>query len=613
MFRFIILFAAILLTSAKLYSQPTKRANVWYFGFNAGIDFNSGSPKELTDSKMEQWEGCSSICDEKGNLVLYTNGIKIWNRKHQIISGDMPLGGNNTSTQSALILPQPGNKNRYYVFTTNTQLTCIVVDIALNNGDGEIVSRKLLLENATEKLAATQHCNKKDTWILSHEPGNNTFKCFLLSELGLSPQSVSSETGTAFESARSLGHMKFSPAADKLALAYFGKNIFELFKFDNLTGIVSNPVSLMDPDFSRAYGLEFSPNGEFLYVGKTLYPVAPIYQLEIKNLDKDQILKSKTIVGSVAPNYYGAMQLGPDNKIYIARNESNFLSIITKPNLKGENCSFKRDGFRINSGMVGIGLPNFPSSFFEPDINVVVNVERDCDKIKLSAQKTDGNVRLPSRWQWYKNEEPIDNAVEQTYIPLSSGYYSVTVRGNCDSMYIYSLPVYISVLECNPSWIKLDCGSIRLSANANSRFQWYGKNVPENVENRNSIDVTGIGKEVYKLVIYDSTNTSCFVEKNIDVDFGICDARLLIPDIFTPNGDGVNEDFKISVTAGVAKKLSIFNRWGEVIFSDSSSNPAWNGKVQGKDAQTGIYTYILEYMSESKQEFRKTGTVILQR
>jgi hypothetical protein len=68
--------------SSLLFAQINKRVNVWYFGYNAGLNFNTGTPTPLTDGALSIWEGCATICDENGNLLFYTDGSSIWNKNH---------------------------------------------------------------------------------------------------------------------------------------------------------------------------------------------------------------------------------------------------------------------------------------------------------------------------------------------------------------------------------------------------------------------------------------------------------------------------------------------------------------------------------------------------
>lgn len=75
-----------LLMAGAVFGQ--KEANMWYFGNNAGVDFNSGSPIAFSGSAMTQLEGCASISDTAGNTLFYTNGALVWNR----LNTQMPNG-----------------------------------------------------------------------------------------------------------------------------------------------------------------------------------------------------------------------------------------------------------------------------------------------------------------------------------------------------------------------------------------------------------------------------------------------------------------------------------------------------------------------------------------
>lgn len=90
---------------------------------------------------------------------------------------------------------------------------------------------------------------------------------------------------------------------------------------------------------------------------------------------------------------------------------------------------------------------------------------------------------------------------------------------------------------------------------------------------------------------------------------------LLMPNAFTPNGDGKNDVFRIppGLNIGITHFI-IFNRFGEKVFETNDSNKAWDGKVKGKVANMGAYTWIIEYFNpfENKNVSRK-GTVMLVR
>jgi gliding motility-associated-like protein len=64
------------------------------------------------------------------------------------------------------------------------------------------------------------------------------------------------------------------------------------------------------------------------------------------------------------------------------------------------------------------------------------------------------------------------------------------------------------------------------------------------------------------------------------------------PNIFTPNGDGANDEYFVNVIYGEKFEGEIFNRWGNSIGTLNSINQGWDGKSKGKDVDDGVY-YII--------------------
>ncbi len=102
-----------------LFGLALKEGNIWYFGENAGLDFNSGSPVALTDGMLNTDEGCASICDTNGSLLFYTDGMTVYNKNHIVMPNGTGLLGHNSSTQSAIIVKKPMSNNLYYIFTVD--------------------------------------------------------------------------------------------------------------------------------------------------------------------------------------------------------------------------------------------------------------------------------------------------------------------------------------------------------------------------------------------------------------------------------------------------------------------------------------------------------------
>jgi gliding motility-associated-like protein len=88
-----------------------------------------------------------------------------------------------------------------------------------------------------------------------------------------------------------------------------------------------------------------------------------------------------------------------------------------------------------------------------------------------------------------------------------------------------------------------------------------------------------------------------------------------VPNVFTPNGDGVNDRFRPVMSGVLSKgyKLSIYNRWGMRVFETNDINDSWDGMVNGQPAATDAYVWIVEGLYEGERKFTESGTVTLLR
>lgn len=94
------------------------------------------------------------------------------------------------------------------------------------------------------------------------------------------------------------------------------------------------------------------------------------------------------------------------------------------------------------------------------------------------------------------------------------------------------------------------------------------------------------------------------------------DFLVYIPNTFTPNGDGLNDWFG-PVATGISENgylFTIYNRWGELIYRSNKPGEAWDGKVSGEAAMTGVYTYKLLCRPNEKVKMKELiGSVYLMR
>lgn len=374
-----ILVLMLVLLSTIGFTQ--NEANIWYFGNNAGLDFNSGVPVALTDGQMATEEGCASIANSNGQLQFYTDGSTVWNRNHTIMSNGSGLNGNFSSTQSAIIVPKPSSSNIYYIFTVDYQgevngLQYSEVDMTLDGGLGAITSSKniLLTTPVLEKLTAVKHANGTDIWVIAHKNGSAEFYAYLVTNTGIQTPIIT-DIGFSYSGPfhdENAGYMKVSPNGQRLALA-FPKfdNGLQLFDFNNATGVINNHINVYDvPVAAKPYGIEFSSSGNILYVAG-LGSSSGVAQFDITLTTSFQILSSVTFLSNnITDSDWGAMQLAPDGKIYITRRayddspDIHTLSVINNPDVLGAGCDFQSDTISLGTGIAQFGLPPFIQSFF---------------------------------------------------------------------------------------------------------------------------------------------------------------------------------------------------------------------------------------------------------
>ena len=98
----------------------------------------------------------------------------------------------------------------------------------------------------------------------------------------------------------------------------------------------------------------------------------------------------------------------------------------------------------------------------------------------------------------------------------------------------------------------------------------------------------------------EQTANGCAYEHTINVQMESCiveEALVYIPNVFTPNGDSVNDTFEIVLQNGIVERGWIFNRWGNIVCTFSPTQLKWNGRDErtGKPVLDGVYTYVLYF------------------
>jgi gliding motility-associated-like protein len=535
-------------------NKLAKRFNVWYFGNKGGIDFN-GSPRPLTNSRINynaKQEPSAMWCDENGALAFYTDGMNVWNRNHFTMPGSGPpasgaLGGNPSSTQGALIVPHPGDPNRFYVFSTAKEglggLQVAEVNMAQNNGLGAVTSKnQVLLPKVTEKLQAVQHCNGSDYWVIAHEADSDRFATFLVSSIGLQPAPTFQKIGAvhavgsgATQGFDCTGQLKASPSGNRLAAAILGQDAVELFEFDNTTGTLRNLVRLTGSFAKYAYGVEFSPNGKWLYVSGSKGE-RNLYQLDLSQTTSAALQASAIRVGQTPAETLGALQLGPDAKIYVANFVDNAntnlqgyprLGVINRPDERGAACQYAPEGFDLGGGKSGFGLPNLIAGFSRKTPEVVCQqvIGGACGGGLLRALVINADTVT---YEWFRNGLKINGETKSTFKPNVAGKFKVKIKEALTPcpLEAESAEVEVSLLntttDLKPQILPQFCGTFVLKINVSTDFDvlWTGPGLSGSTARLDTVRVSGqTGEVTYRVSATSRLDPTCKADTSLKVNF----------------------------------------------------------------------------------------------
>ncbi|CAM1347412.1 T9SS type B sorting domain-containing protein [Tenacibaculum insulae] len=558
-------FITLFIFLSSLFSFSQRETDNWYFGDKAGLHFNKGRLDILNDSKMNVINGSSSISDNQGNLLFYTNGQTVWNKKHQIMEDGEGLAGELDNSQSSIIIPKPNSNSTYYIFTTRktkSEIPLIFpgiyyseVEFSTTHPNGKVINKKQRLSNSySQKITAVHHKNGKDIWVVTYgskvyQGINNLFLAFKITEFG-----IDLPIKTELNEIESLiGEMKASPDGSKIVLST-NLNLF-LYNFNNTTGSLSKfkylTLLINFTEGFSSFGVSFSPNSKILYYPSYKSTSAEssynIMQLELSHPDVNY--RGSSIFKSPPTRNNASIQLGSDGKIYVAQvittttydDQSNSfvikhfatenISVIREPNKLGTNCNYRHDAINLENGFSYRGLPNFIQSYFRNRIVTENKCVSDVFDFSLDAYKT----ITDATWDFGDGNTATGLATNHQY--TAPGSYmvtaNVTINSNIIPFYkeiiVYPLPTVIpnqKLIQCDANndgvdYFDLNDINNKVVTNTSDKSFIFFKNITDAQNNTNKISNPEIfqnesnPQELFVKVISDkscSNITNFFIE-----------------------------------------------------------------------------------------------------
>lgn len=444
----------IMATGCEALTSGFEKAQ-WYFDRKVSLDLSSGLARLKYDSQMNADVAESSICDDNGNLLFYTDGNKIWDSQHNLQVERLEEASN----KGTIILKFTEDKYAIVTLTTNNELKGVPVTINNNNGltVGTIIT---ILQNYELYGLTAMPTTDGNYWLISTQKDGNYLNPFVVkvNEL-LGPEGGSH----IFTSCRMdfTGNpevsIKISPDANFICYC-IKENTIQLFRFNAASGTIypSNCRFSQDSKFPQ---VAFSPSGRYLYATQN---DDVNKELKIKQYDLNDFngcicdiptkeIFSKSIRDSLEYYYTDLfLQEGADGRIYFSRQSDNpyksrMLGVILYPDaetnsyLVDNNCGvfdhfidYPSDSEMKND----INLPNFIDGAIDTcrvDFSVCADScnARTLHFINLSQGRTFswtfrdtlGNILFP----------PITNIENIPTMLYNLPAFIVTLTGSCGS------------------------------------------------------------------------------------------------------------------------------------------------------------------------------------
>ena len=200
-----------------------------------------------------------------------------------------------------------------------------------------------------------------------------------------------------------------------------------------------------------------------------------------------------------------------------------------------------------------------------------------------------------------------NNTNQSTYFVYKPGFYTVTATvGHCvfkDSLNVVFNDTLKLALPKDTALCNGETFIIHPAANVPD-YKWQDGSVGGNFA------ATASG--LYRITAQNGCGRDT---AQMNIVFNNCPCVLLLPNAFTPNGDGMNDNFRPLHACDMQDySMTIFNRYGEKIYFTKDPLQGWDGKNKGKLLTMGGYVWVVTYTKTSTQQhIQKEGTVLLMR
>ena len=255
-----------------------------------------------------------------------------------------------------------------------------------------------------------------------------------------------------------------------------------------------------------------------------------------------------------------------------------------------------------------------------PSINITASDIEICSgtPVIFTTNIADAGVNPAYQWQLngvntgtnspnYSNSLLKDGDQINCVLTTSSGCNNAAVSSNAITMLVNKSPVISIAMDSLTIWAG---EQVQLQASVSgdvASYVWSPAGKLNDAASLTPLTIPLLANTNFQLDAV--SGKGCIASKTIQVKVL---RKLSMPNSFTPNMDGNNDVFRIPPGVPIAlKEFSIFDRWGNRVFSTTDVNLGWNGLLKGRAADTGVYVYIIKGRYENQEVVVKGHAVLI--
>ena len=196
-----------------------------------------------------------------------------------------------------------------------------------------------------------------------------------------------------------------------------------------------------------------------------------------------------------------------------------------------------------------------------------------------------------------------------TLLTTSGTYFHIyNSSTGCDSVNKMTFTVNPAPVADAGADIRIPHGSsVQLGATGGESYEWTPSTYLDDPYISNPIS-TPFDDITYSVRIID--HNDCISQDEINIFVG--ESSIYFPNAFTPNDDGINDIFRPKANDGCIFRMSIYNRWGQLLFTTDNIDIGWTGNAGSTQCPTGLYVYMATFMFPEEGETKTTyGTFTL--